>query len=174
MRRRRTEAQPARGRKLTEPDRLLCAHLARVRYLTKEQAWRLAYPGRWESKVSERISALEDMGLLRRLRSNGTALEVRGLDGRPMDVLALTPYGYRLALGILGDLPKVPTLDVGPQYLAHATGVVELYLAMVGAGPERLGPRNRRGLDVDTGRERGDPHRSDRQPASPQEGFASA
>jgi Replication-relaxation len=135
-----------RGRKLTEPDRLLCAHLARVRYLTKEQAWRLVYPGRWESKVSERISALESLGLLRRSRSNGSRLEVRAVDGRPMDVIALTPAGYRLALGSLGELPKVPTLDVGAQYLRHATGVVELYLAMVGAGPERLGPRNRRGV----------------------------
>jgi hypothetical protein len=99
----------------------LCVHLARLRYLTKEQAWRLVYPGRWESKVSERLSALASMGLLRSARPDGTPLEINVVGERPREVVALTSAGYRLALNVLGELPKVPASDLGKEYLEHAT-----------------------------------------------------
>jgi hypothetical protein len=63
-----------------------------------------------------------------------------------VDVWALTSAGYQLAGESLGALPKVPSQDVGAAFLAHATGLIELYLAMIGAGPEKLGPKNRKGV----------------------------
>jgi len=136
---------PKSAGRLTDRERLLCAHLALVRYLTRGQLWRLAYPGRSESVVSHRLKVLVSLGFLRHTRASGEPLEFRALDGRPVEVWALTLDGYRMALSVLGELPKVPTQDVGAPYLQHATGLVEFYLSMVGAGPERLGSKNRRG-----------------------------
>ena len=132
--------------RLTDRDRVLCGHLALVRYLTREQLWRLVYPGRWESVVTQRLKVLETLGFVRKTRRDGSALRFRAYDGRWVDVWALTSAGYQLAEESLGALPKVPSQDVGAAFLAHATGLIELYLAMVGAGPEKLGPKNRKGV----------------------------
>ena len=137
--------------KLTPRERALCAHLAVVRYLTREQIWRLTFPGCWESVVSSRLHVLESLGLLRRKRRDGSPLNFRALDGRIIDAWTLTADGYEIAGTVLSTLPQVPAQDVGAQFLEHTTGLIELYLSMVGAGPERLGPKNRRGIKSATG-----------------------
>ncbi|GAC1341989.1 MAG: hypothetical protein NVSMB23_14230 [Myxococcales bacterium] len=52
-------------------------------------------------------------------------------EGRRVQVWALTPSGYGLAEEVLGQQLKVPRHDVASQFLEHATGVNELYVALV-------------------------------------------
>jgi hypothetical protein len=51
-------------------------------------------------------------------------------EGKRMLVWALTPSGYALAGEVLGRLFKVPRHDLAHQFLEHATGVNDLYVAL--------------------------------------------
>ena len=131
------QGKVVRGWKVTERDRLLIGHLGTVRYLSREQVWRLVFPGRAESVVAERLVALERLKLLRRLRC-------RRYTGEELEVWALTLGGYRVAEDVTGPLQRIPAHDVGNAFFEHHIGLVELYLRVLGAGVERIGPRRRR------------------------------
>jgi len=51
-------------------------------------------------------------------------------EGKRVQVWALTGTGYALAEEKLGRLLKVPRHDVASQFLEHATGVNQLYVAL--------------------------------------------
>jgi hypothetical protein len=57
-------------------------------------------------------------------------------EGKRVLVWALTPFGYALAGEELGRQFKVPRHDVAHQFLEHATGVNDLYVALT----KKLGP----------------------------------
>src|SRR5919204_6695936 len=86
------------------------------------------FPGRAQSVVSERL------GELATNRANSRALLKRlwyvNREGRRVQVWALTGAGYAFAEEKLGRRLKVPRHDVASQFLEHATGVNELYVAL--------------------------------------------
>jgi Replication-relaxation len=115
--------------RLTGRDRELVGHLGLVRYLRTNQIAELVFRGRAQSVVSGRLGELSERhgncrALLKRLWF------VNG-EGRRVQVWALTPSGYALAEEVLGRALKVPRHDVASQFLEHATGVNELYVALV-------------------------------------------
>jgi Replication-relaxation len=115
--------------RLTGRDRELVGHLGLVRYLRTNQIAELVFRGRAQSVVSGRLGELSERhgncrALLKRLWF------VNG-EGRRVQVWALTPSGYALAEEVLGRALKVPRHDVASQFLEHATGVNELYVAVV-------------------------------------------
>jgi hypothetical protein len=86
------------------------------------------FPGRAQSVISGRL------GELSQRRGNTRALIkklwfVNG-EGKRVLVWALTPSGYALAGEQLGRRFKVPRHDVAHQFLEHATGVNDLYVAL--------------------------------------------
>jgi len=86
------------------------------------------FPGRAQSVISGRL------GELSQRRGNTRAL-IKKLwfvnnEGKRVLVWALTPSGYALAGDELGRQFKVPRHDVAHQFLAHATGVNDLYVAL--------------------------------------------
>src|SRR5471032_2561774 len=115
--------------RMTVRDRELVGHLGLVRYLRTKQIAELVFRGRAQSVVSGRLGELSERhgncrSLLKRLWF------VNG-EGRRVQVWALTPSGYALAEEVLGRALKVPRHDVASQFLEHATGVNELYVALV-------------------------------------------
>ena len=116
-----------RGR-LTARDRELVGHLGLVRYLRTDQVAELMFRGRAQSVLSARLGELADR------HGNCRALVKRlwfvNGDGRRVQVWALTHSGYGLAEEVLGRRLKVPRHDVASQFLEHATGVNELYVAL--------------------------------------------
>src|SRR5205814_2040824 len=116
-----------RGR-LTERDREMVGHLGLVRYLRSGQIAELVFPGRAQSVVSERL------GELAKNHARSKALLKRlwyvNREGRRVQVWALTGTGYAFAEEKLGRRLKVPRHDVASQFLEHATGVNELYVAL--------------------------------------------
>jgi Replication-relaxation len=130
--------------RLTGRDRELVGHLGLVRYLRTNQIAELVFRGRAQSVVSGRLGELSERhgnckALLKRLWF------VNG-EGRRVQVWALTPSGYALAEEVLGRALKVPRHDVASQFLEHATGVNELYVALV-KRPEA--PHAKRGKAAD-------------------------
>ena len=120
------QGKVVRGWKVTERDRLLIGHLGTVRYLSREQVWRLVFPGRAESVVAERLVALERLKLLRRLKC-------RRYTGEELEVWALTLGGYRVAEDVTGPLQRIPAHDVGNAFFEHHIGLVKstcVYLAL--------------------------------------------
>ena len=116
-----------RGR-LTDRDRELVSHLGLVRYLRTDQVADLMFPGRAQSVISGRLGELSE-------RHGNTRALIKKLwfvngEGKRVLVWALTPSGYALAGEELERLFKVPRHDVANQFLAHATGVNDLYLAL--------------------------------------------
>jgi hypothetical protein len=51
-------------------------------------------------------------------------------EGKRVQVWSLTPSGYTLAEEVLGKELKIPRHDVASQFLEHATGINELYVAL--------------------------------------------
>jgi hypothetical protein len=106
----------------------LVGHLGLVRYLRTGQIAELMFPGRAQSVVSERL------GELARNHGSSKALLKRfwyvNREGRRVQVWALTGTGYAFAEEKLGRRLKVPHHDVASQFLEHATGVNELYVAL--------------------------------------------
>jgi hypothetical protein len=117
-----------RGR-LTERDRELVGHLGLVRYLRTNQIAEMMFKGRAQPVLSARLGELAER------HGNCRALVKRlwfvNGEGRRVQVWALTPSGYGLAEEVLGQQLKVPRHDVASQFLEHATGVNELYVALV-------------------------------------------
>jgi hypothetical protein len=111
-----------RGR-LTDRDKELVSHLGLVRYLRTDQI-----SGRAQSVISGRL------GELSQRRGNTMALIKKlwfvNSEGKRVLVWALTPSGYALAGEQLGRQFKVPRHDVAHQFLEHATGVNDLYVAL--------------------------------------------
>ena len=123
----KSEVGSWRGR-LTPRDNELVSHLGLVRYLRTDQISELMFPGRAQSVISGRL------GELSQRRGNTRALIkklwfVNG-EGKRVLVWALTPSGYALAGEQLGRQFKVPRHDVAHQFLEHATGVNDLYVAL--------------------------------------------
>ena len=116
-----------RGR-LTARDRELLGHLGLVRYLRTNQIAEMMFRGRAQSVQSARLGELADR------QGNCRALVKRlwfvNGEGRRVQVWALTPSGYGLAEEVLGRRIKIPRHDVASQFLEHATGVNELYVAL--------------------------------------------
>ena len=116
-----------RGR-LTGRDRELVGHLGLVRYLRTGQIAEMMFPGRAQSVVSARL------GELAKSHGSSKALLKRlwyvNREGRRVQVWALTGTGYAFAEEKLGRRLKVPRHDVASQFLEHATGVNELYVAL--------------------------------------------
>jgi hypothetical protein len=131
-----------RGR-LTERDRELVGHLGLVRYLRTNQIAEMMFKGRAQSVLSARLGELAER------HGNCRALVKRlwfvNGEGRRVQVWALTPSGYGLAEEVLGQQLKVPRHDVASQFLEHATGVNELYVALVKRpdAPQQLTPARR-------------------------------
>ena len=67
-------------------------------------------------------------------------------EGKRVQVWALTPSGYALAEEVLARRLKVPRHDVASQFLEHATGVNEFYVALA-KRPDA--PHARRGKAAD-------------------------
>lgn len=116
-----------RGR-LTARDRGLVGHLGLVRYLRTDQIAELIFPGRAQSVISGRLGELSQ-------RHGNTRALIKKLwfvngEGKRVLVWALTPSGYALAAEELGREFKVPRHDVAHQFLEHATGVNDLYVAL--------------------------------------------
>src|SRR5437763_3962082 len=116
-----------RGR-LTTRDRELVGHLGLVRYLRTGQIAELMFPGRAQSVISARLGELAER------HGNTRALLKRlwyvNREGKRVQVWALTGTGYALAEEKLGRLLRVPRHDVASQFLEHATGVNQLYVAL--------------------------------------------
>ena len=72
-------------------------------------------------------------------------------EGRRVQVWTLTPSGYGLAEEVLGRRLKVPRHDVASQFLEHATGVNELYVALAKRpdAPRRADWSEQRGKPAD-------------------------
>jgi hypothetical protein len=86
------------------------------------------FPGRAQSVISGRLGELSE-------RHGNTRALIKKLwfvngEGKRVLVWALTPSGYALAGEELGRLFKVPRHDVAHQFLEHATGVNDLYVAL--------------------------------------------
>jgi hypothetical protein len=86
------------------------------------------FPGRAQSVISGRLGELSE-------RHGNTRALIRKLwfvngEGKRVLVWALTPSGYALAGEEMGRLFKVPRHDVAHQFLEHATGVNDLYVAL--------------------------------------------
>src|SRR5713226_9254969 len=116
-----------RGR-LTSRDRELVGHLGLVRYLRTDQVAELMFPGRAQSVISGRLGELSE-------RHGNTRALIKKLwfvngEGKRVLVWALTASGYALAGEEMGRLFKVPRHDVAHQFLEHATGVNDLYVAL--------------------------------------------
>lgn len=116
-----------RGR-LTARDRELVSHLGLVRYLRTDQIAELVFPGRAQSVISGRLGELSQ-------RHGDTRALIKKLwfvngAGKRVLVWALTPSGYALAGEQLGRHFEVPRHDVAHQFLEHATGVNDLYVAL--------------------------------------------
>lgn len=128
--------------RLTARDKELVSHLGLVRYLRTDQVAELVFPGRAQSVISGRL------GELSQRRGNTRALIkklwfVNG-EGKRVLVWALTPPGYALAGEQLGRQFKVPRHDVAHQFLDHATGVNDLYVALTkGVVPARPAQRGK-------------------------------
>jgi len=103
-------------------------HLGLVRYLRTGQIAELMFPGRAQSVISARLGELAER------HGNTRALLKRlwyvNREGKRVQVWALTGTGYALAEEKLGRLLKVPRHDVASQFLEHATGVNQLYVAL--------------------------------------------
>src|SRR5438132_4179180 len=133
------------GGRLTARDRELVGHLGLVRYLRTNQIAEMMFRGRAQSVLSARLGELADR------HGNCRALVKRlwfvNSEGRRVQVWALTPSGYALAEEVLGRRLKVPRHDVASQYLEHATGVNELYVALAKRpdAPRRADRNSRRG-----------------------------
>lgn len=86
------------------------------------------FPGRAQSVISARLGELAER------HGNTRALLKRlwyvNREGKRMQVWALTGTGYALAEEKLGRLLKVPRHEVASQFLEHATGVNQLYVAL--------------------------------------------
>jgi hypothetical protein len=99
-----------------------------VRYLRTDQIAEMMFRGRAQSVLSARLGELADR------HGNCRALVKRlwfvNGEGRRVQVWTLTPSGYGLAEEVLGRRMKVPRYDVASQFLEHATGVNELYVAL--------------------------------------------
>ena len=123
----KSEVGSWRGR-LTDRDRELVSHLGLVRYLRTDQIAELVFPGRAQSVISGRLGELSQ-------RHGNTRALIKKLwfvnsEGKRVLVWALTPSGYALAGEELGRQFKVPRHDVAHQFLDHATGVNDLYVAL--------------------------------------------
>jgi hypothetical protein len=99
-----------------------------VRYLRTDQIAELIFTGRAQSVISGRLGELSE-------RHGNTRALIKKLwfvnsEGKRVLVWALTPSGYALAGEELGRQFKVPRHDVAHQFLAHATGVNDLYVAI--------------------------------------------
>jgi len=113
---------------LTARDKELVSHLGLVRYLRTDQIAELVFPGRAQSVISGRLGELSQ-------RHGNTRALIKKLwfvngEGKRVLVWALTPSGYALAGEELGRDFKVPRHDVAHQFLEHATGVNDLYVAL--------------------------------------------
>jgi hypothetical protein len=113
---------------VTARDRELVSHLGLVRYLRTDQIAELIFPGRAQSVISGRLGELSQ-------RHGNTRALIKKLwfvncEGKRVLVWALTPSGYALAGEQLGRQFKVPRHDVAHQFLEHATGVNDLYVAL--------------------------------------------
>ena len=88
----------------------------------------MMFRGRAQSVLSARLGEPADR------EGNSRALVKRlwfvNGEGRRVQVWTLTPSGYGLAEEVLGRRLKVPRHDVASQFLEHATGVNELYVAL--------------------------------------------
>ena len=86
------------------------------------------FPGRAQSVISARLGEQAER------HGNTRALLKRlwyvNREGKRVQVWALTGTGYALAEEKLGRLLKVPRHDVASQFLEHATGVNQLYVAL--------------------------------------------
>jgi len=107
------------------------------------------FRGRAQSVLSARLGELADRhgncrALVKRLWFVNGA-------GRRVQVWTLTPSGYGLAEEVLGRRLKVPRHDVASQFLEHATGVNELYVALAKRpdAPRRADWSERRGKPAD-------------------------
>ena len=130
-----------RGR-LTARDKELVSHLGLVRYLRTDQIAELVFPGRAQSVISGRLGELSQRH--GRTRALIKKLWFVNSEGKRVLVWALTPSGYALAGEQLGRQFKVPRHDVAHQFLEHATGVNDLYVALTKkAGPPRPAPRGK-------------------------------
>ena len=113
---------------MTGRDRELVGHLGLVRYLRTKQIEELVFRGRAQSVVSARLGELAE-------RHGSTRALIKKLwfvsgEGKRVLVWALTPSGYTLAEEVLGRRLKVPRHDVAAQFLEHATGVNDIYVAL--------------------------------------------
>jgi hypothetical protein len=99
-----------------------------VRYLRTGQIAEFIFPGRAQSVISARLGELAER------HGNTRALLKRlwyvNREGKRVQVWALTGTGYALAEEKLGRLLNVPRHDVASQFLEHATGVNQLYVAL--------------------------------------------
>ncbi len=99
-----------------------------VRYLRTNQITEMVFQGRAQSVVSARLGELSQ-------RHGNTRALLKKLwfvssEGKRVQVWSLTPSGYALAEEVLGRELKIPRHDVASQFLEHATGVNELYVAL--------------------------------------------
>jgi len=123
--------------------------LGLVRYLRTNQIAEMMFRGRAQSVLSARLGELADR------HGNCRALVKRlwfvNGEGRRVQVWTLTPSGYGLAEEVLGRRLKVPRHDVASQFLEHATGVNELYVALTKRpdAPRRADWSERRGKPAD-------------------------
>jgi hypothetical protein len=131
--------------RLTARDRELVGHLGLVRYLRTNQATELVFAGRAQSVVSSRLGELSQ-------RHGNTRALLKKLwfvsgEGKRVQVWSLTPSGYALAEDVLDKKLKIPRDDVASQFLEHATGVNELYVALTkkNDAPRTVGAVDRRG-----------------------------
>ena len=125
------EQRSKRGR-LTERDRELMGHLGLTRYLRTDQVWRLVFAGRSQPVVSTRLGELSARSAAKRPWLKRLAFVNR--EARRILVWALTIEGYEVAEAVLKRSLKIPRHDVAQQYLEHATGMNELYVALVEKG----------------------------------------
>ncbi|MHB8876063.1 MAG: replication-relaxation family protein [Myxococcaceae bacterium] len=119
--------------RLTDRDRHLIAHVARVRLLSTEQLGRLAYPGRHEKNLQKRLLVLGGIGKAGAAEPYLRRIPWRDYDGRQQFAWTATERGYLLAQRLCGTEISSPKEELGNEYLDHELQLNELYVQLLHA-----------------------------------------
>jgi hypothetical protein len=121
--------------RLTDKDRQIIGVLAIARYLSNQQLQRLFYSGRTGRTMCKRLRSLAGEGPRKFNRPYLRRLSYRTLEGRYVDLWALTAAGYATAQAILETPLKIPREDVGAAFREHLVTLNELLVALLAPPP---------------------------------------
>src|SRR6266849_272289 len=121
--------------RLTDKDRQIIGVLAIARYLSNQHLQRLFYSGRTTRTMCKRLRSLAGEGPRKFIRPYLRRLSYRTLEGRYVDLWALTAAGYAVAQPILETPLKIPREDVGTAFREHLVTLNELLVGLLTPRP---------------------------------------